>query len=200
MELCLGPRSTAGRKLVNPLEPGLEAKLHRSRLCDVSNCSFCSPPLLASEASAQSQAVLAGLAAGSYFPCAVAGGGVGDRQPYSGCRRQERDELRGAVLFRRMLSGSGGRSARDVSAVRASARRVGDIGRKPRATPCCCSSSAPDGSTPFSSTLTLDASPTESVTFMQVPLYSAPNVPLPSGTYQLAAKSSDGSAQARRWR
>ncbi len=55
---------------------------------------------------------------------------------------------------------------------------------------------APDGSTPFNSTLTLDASPTESVTFMQVPLYSAPNVPLPSGTYQLVAKSGDGSAQA----
>jgi hypothetical protein len=55
---------------------------------------------------------------------------------------------------------------------------------------------APDGSTPFSSTLTLDASPTESVTFIQVPLYSAPNVPLPSGTYQLLAKSSDGAAQA----
>jgi hypothetical protein len=55
---------------------------------------------------------------------------------------------------------------------------------------------APDGSVPFQSTLGLDASPTESVMFVQVPLYSAPNVPLPSGIYQLTAKSADGAALA----
>ncbi len=55
---------------------------------------------------------------------------------------------------------------------------------------------APDGSIPFQSNLTMDASPTESVMFIQVPLYSAPNVPLLSGTYQLVAKSADGVAQS----
>lgn len=55
---------------------------------------------------------------------------------------------------------------------------------------------APDGSTPFHQTLTLDASPTGSVTFIQVPLYSAPNVGLPAGLYQLVAQTADGSAQS----
>lgn len=55
---------------------------------------------------------------------------------------------------------------------------------------------SPSGAALFNSTLTMDASPTGSVTFIQVPLYSAPNVPFPAGTYQLVAKSGDGSAQA----
>jgi hypothetical protein len=55
---------------------------------------------------------------------------------------------------------------------------------------------APDGSAAFDQTLTLDAAPVESVTFIQVPLYSAPNQPLPAGAYQLSAKTADGAAQS----
>lgn len=55
---------------------------------------------------------------------------------------------------------------------------------------------SPNGTALFSSTLSMDSSPIESVTFIQMPLYSAPNVPFPPGTYQLFAKSADGSAQS----
>jgi hypothetical protein len=55
---------------------------------------------------------------------------------------------------------------------------------------------APDGTTLFDQTLNLDGSPTESVTFIQVPLYSAPNQGLPPGLYQLLAKTADGAAQS----
>jgi hypothetical protein len=54
---------------------------------------------------------------------------------------------------------------------------------------------APNGSVAFSQTFTMDSAPDESVSFVQVPLYSAPNQPLPTGAYQLSAKSSDGAAQ-----
>ena len=54
----------------------------------------------------------------------------------------------------------------------------------------------PDGTTRFDQTLNLDASPTESVIFIQVPLYSAPNNALPAGFYQLLAKTADGAAQS----
>jgi hypothetical protein len=55
---------------------------------------------------------------------------------------------------------------------------------------------APGGSSAFSSTFTLDASLIDSVTFLQVPLYSAPNVPLAPGAYQLTASTADGAAQS----
>ena len=55
---------------------------------------------------------------------------------------------------------------------------------------------APDGTAAYDQTLVLDASPATSVTFLQLPLYSAPNVPLPPGAYQLAARTADGAAQA----
>ncbi len=55
---------------------------------------------------------------------------------------------------------------------------------------------APGGSAAFNSTLTMDSSPTDSVTFLQVPLYSAPNQPLGPGTYQLSAATADGTAQS----
>jgi len=55
---------------------------------------------------------------------------------------------------------------------------------------------APDGSAAFDQSLTLDASPTAAVTFIQVPLYSTPNVPLPAGSYRLLATTSDGAAQS----
>ena len=55
---------------------------------------------------------------------------------------------------------------------------------------------APGGSTAFTSTLAMDSSPTDSVTFLQVPLYSAPNQPFASGTYQLQALTADGAAQS----
>ena len=54
---------------------------------------------------------------------------------------------------------------------------------------------APDGSAAFDQTLNLYSAP-ESVLFYQLPLYSAPNQPLPPGTYQLSAQSADGAAQA----
>ena len=54
---------------------------------------------------------------------------------------------------------------------------------------------APDGTTRFDQTLNLDASTAESVIFVQVPLYSAPNLGLPAGLYQLLAKTTDGTAQ-----
>lgn len=54
----------------------------------------------------------------------------------------------------------------------------------------------PDGSAPYDQTLTLDTAPQESVMFIQVPLYSAPNQPLPAGTYQLEATTADGAAQS----
>jgi hypothetical protein len=55
---------------------------------------------------------------------------------------------------------------------------------------------APGGSAAFNSTLTMDSSPTDSVTFLQVPLYSAPNQPLAPGTYRLSAATADGTAQS----
>jgi hypothetical protein len=55
---------------------------------------------------------------------------------------------------------------------------------------------APDGTAAYDQTLVLDAAPDRSVTFIQVPLYSAPNVPLAAGAYQLVAKSGDGAAQS----
>lgn len=55
---------------------------------------------------------------------------------------------------------------------------------------------APDGSAAFHSTLTLDSSPTAAVTFLQVPLYSAPNQPIAPGSYQLTAATADGKAQS----
>jgi hypothetical protein len=55
---------------------------------------------------------------------------------------------------------------------------------------------APDGSAAFHSTLTMDSSATDSVTFLQVPLYSAPNQPFAPGTYQLSAETADGTAQS----
>jgi hypothetical protein len=54
----------------------------------------------------------------------------------------------------------------------------------------------PGGTAAFDQTLTLDASPTESVIFVQVPLYSAPNQPLPAGVYHLLASTADGVAQS----
>jgi hypothetical protein len=55
---------------------------------------------------------------------------------------------------------------------------------------------AGDGSLAFDQTFTMDAAPAESVTFIQVPLYSAPNQPLPAGAYQLSARTADGAAQS----
>jgi hypothetical protein len=55
---------------------------------------------------------------------------------------------------------------------------------------------APGGSAAFSSTFTMDSSPTNSVTFLQVPLYSAPNQPFAPGAYQLQASTDDGAAQS----
>jgi hypothetical protein len=55
---------------------------------------------------------------------------------------------------------------------------------------------APDGTAAFDQTLVLDAAPGRSVAFIQVPLYSAPNVPLAAGAYQLVARSGDGAAQS----
>jgi hypothetical protein len=40
----------------------------------------------------------------------------------------------------------------------------------------------------------MDASPRDSVTIVQTPLYSAPNKPLTPGTYQLIAGTQDGAA------
>jgi hypothetical protein len=54
---------------------------------------------------------------------------------------------------------------------------------------------AADGTVPFDRTMTLDGA-LESVLFVQLPLYSAPNQPLPGGSYQLSAKTVDGTAQA----
>jgi len=54
----------------------------------------------------------------------------------------------------------------------------------------------PGGAAAFDQTLKLDASPTESVIFVQVPLYSAPNQPFAPGTYQLQAATADGAAQS----
>jgi hypothetical protein len=54
----------------------------------------------------------------------------------------------------------------------------------------------PGGTSAFSSTLTMDASNFDSVTFLQIPLYSAPNVPLAPGSYQLTAATADGIAQS----
>jgi hypothetical protein len=55
---------------------------------------------------------------------------------------------------------------------------------------------APDGSAAFDQTFTLDAAPDESVGFVRVLLYSAPNQPLPAGAYQLSARTADGAAQS----
>lgn len=54
----------------------------------------------------------------------------------------------------------------------------------------------PDGSTASEQSATLDAAPDESVGFFRVLLYSAPNVPLPAGTYLLKAQTGDGMAQS----
>jgi hypothetical protein len=55
---------------------------------------------------------------------------------------------------------------------------------------------APGGAAAFNQTLTLDSAPSDSVTFVQVPLYSAPNVALAAGAYQLSAATADGAAQS----
>jgi hypothetical protein len=55
---------------------------------------------------------------------------------------------------------------------------------------------APDGSAAFDQTFTMDSAAGESVSFVRVPLYSAPNQPLPAGAYQLSVKSADGAAQS----
>jgi hypothetical protein len=55
---------------------------------------------------------------------------------------------------------------------------------------------APGGSAAFNQTLTMDSSAGDSVTFLQVPLYSAPNVPLAPGAYRLSAATADGAAQS----
>ena len=55
---------------------------------------------------------------------------------------------------------------------------------------------APDGSVAFDQTFTMDSAAGESVSFVRVPLYSAPNQPLPAGAYQLSVKSADGAAQS----
>jgi hypothetical protein len=55
---------------------------------------------------------------------------------------------------------------------------------------------APDGSSAYDQTLAMDASPRDSVTIVQTPLYSAPNKPLTPGTYQLIVGTQDGAAQA----
>ena len=55
---------------------------------------------------------------------------------------------------------------------------------------------AADGTSAFDQTVTLDAAPNESVGFVQLPLYSAPNQPLPAGAYQLLAGTGGGVAQS----
>jgi hypothetical protein len=55
---------------------------------------------------------------------------------------------------------------------------------------------APDATAAYDRMLALDASPDRSVTFIQIPLYSAPNVPLAAGAYQLVATTADGAAQS----
>jgi len=55
---------------------------------------------------------------------------------------------------------------------------------------------APDGTTALDQTIQLDAAPDVSVGFVQVPLYSAPNQPLPVGAYQLLAATVSGVAQS----
>jgi hypothetical protein len=55
---------------------------------------------------------------------------------------------------------------------------------------------SPDGSSAYSSIFAVDSSSADSVSFLQVPLYSAPNQPLAPGVYQLSAATADGSAQA----
>jgi hypothetical protein len=55
---------------------------------------------------------------------------------------------------------------------------------------------ATDGTPEFDQTVALDAAPNESVGFVQLPLYSAPNQPLPPGTYQLLVSTSGGGAQS----
>lgn len=55
---------------------------------------------------------------------------------------------------------------------------------------------AADGTAAFDSTVTLDADPHDSVMFVQLPLYSAPNQPLPAGAYQLLASTGGGIAQS----
>jgi hypothetical protein len=55
---------------------------------------------------------------------------------------------------------------------------------------------APDGSAAFDQTFTMDAAPQETVSFLRVLLYSAPNQPLPAGAYQLTAATADGAAQS----
>ncbi len=54
---------------------------------------------------------------------------------------------------------------------------------------------APDGSIAHQETLTLDAS-REAVAFLQMPLYTAPNEPLPPGFYRVTARTTDDAATA----
>jgi hypothetical protein len=42
----------------------------------------------------------------------------------------------------------------------------------------------------------MDSVAGESVSFVRIPLYPAPNQPPPAGAYQLSAKSADGAAQS----
>ena len=51
---------------------------------------------------------------------------------------------------------------------------------------------AADGTAALDKTIQLDAAPAVSAAFVQVPLYSAPNQPLPAGTYQLSAATASG--------
>jgi hypothetical protein len=55
---------------------------------------------------------------------------------------------------------------------------------------------ASDATIAYDQTVTLDNAPGESVALVHLPLYSAPNQPLPSGSYQLTAKTSDGAAES----
>jgi hypothetical protein len=54
---------------------------------------------------------------------------------------------------------------------------------------------APGGTLAFASTLAMDST-ADSVTYLQVPLYSAPNQPFAPGSYQLQASTADGAAQS----
>jgi len=55
---------------------------------------------------------------------------------------------------------------------------------------------APGGSAVFNTTFAMDSSTSDSVTFLQVPLYSEPNQPFPPGVYRLQAATADGAAQS----
>ena len=55
---------------------------------------------------------------------------------------------------------------------------------------------APSGTIAYDNTVSVGNAPAEAVTFLQLPLYSAPNQPLAPGTYQVMARTTDGTAQA----